>query len=862
MAESNYTGRTRQRTTSKSVRFADVAARWIIALGGIGTIVAVLTVCVFLIFVVLPLFLPASITDHKDVGVTIGSSDGPLRFNVDEYQLLGTAVSADGTLEVVRLDTGKRLDQLPLSKDSPPTCVAFAIDGETAAFGFADGTVRMAMLGFRTTFPDDAELPANIRAIKAGEVTEYDGGVIVRTTAGQLRLQKPIAELAAPIDLQLGSAVKLIDYARSTDGPMYCVLSEDGRLRLEKVSQQDNKFTGEVTTSIVHSEIPYTPSAERGAPKFLLLSGQGDNIYLAWEDGHLLRFDAHDAEHPKLAEELDLIPETDRKLTVLKFMVGRNTLVVGDSAGRVRGFFRIKPNFTETVDGSLLVPVHELPGTSAVTSITPSSRSRMLAVGYADGVNRIYNLTNTRLLVETKLSAKEAVKSVTISPKDDGLYSLGQNELASWKFDPSYPEVTFSSLFLPVWYEGYSKPEYVWQSSSASDDFEPKLSLMPLIFGTFKATFYSMLFGVPLALMAAVYTSEFLSPKLKAKFKPSIEMMASLPSVVLGFMAGIVIAPLMEDVVPEVIASFFTIPFVLILGAHLWQLLPQQASLWMAPFRLIFIALMLPLGLWLGWSLGPWAESILFAGNLISWLNGQTGSGTGGWMILLLPVSAIATAWIITQRFGPALRRAGFDWSRTQWALVDLVKLLIGTLIALGLAYGVGALLNFAGWDPRGSFVGTYVQRNALIVGFVMGFAVIPIIYTIADDALSTVPAHLRSASLGAGATPWQTAVRIIIPTAMSGLFSAVMIGLGRAVGETMVVLMAAGNTPIMEMNIFNGFQTLSALIATELPEAVRHSAHFRTLFLAALTLFVLTFIVNTLAEWIRMRFRRRAYEL
>ena len=178
------------------------------------------------------------------------------------------------------------------------------------------------------------------------------------------------------------------------------------------------------------------------------------------------------------------------------------------------------------------------------------------------------------------------------------------------------------------------------------------------------------------------------------------------------------------------------------------------------------------------------------------------------------------------------------------------------------MAYVVGAMLNAAGWDPRGSFVGTYVQRNALIVGFVMGFAVIPLIYTIADDALSTVPAHLRSASLGAGATPWQTAVRIIIPTAMSGLFSAVMIGLGRAVGETMIVLMAAGNTPIMDMNLFNGFQTLSALIATELPEAVRSSTHFRTLFLAALTLFVLTFIVNTIAEWIRMRFRRRAYEL
>ena len=124
------------------------------------------------------------------------------------------------------------------------------------------------------------------------------------------------------------------------------------------------------------------------------------------------------------------------------------------------------------------------------------------------------------------------------------------------------------------------------------------------------------------------------------------------------------------------------------------------------------------------------------------------------------------------------------------------------------------------------------------------------------------MPDHLRSASLGAGATPWQTAMRIIVPTAMSGLFSAVMIGLGRAVGETMIVLMAAGNTPIMDWNIFNGFQTLSSLIAQEMPESVRNSTHYRTLFLAALTLFALTFVVNTVAEIIRLRFRRRAYEL
>ena len=164
--------------------------------------------------------------------------------------------------------------------------------------------------------------------------------------------------------------------------------------------------------------------------------------------------------------------------------------------------------------------------------------------------------------------------------------------------------------------------------------------------------------------------------------------------------------------------------------------------------------------------------------------------------------------------------------------------------------------------DPRGTFVGQYDELNALIVGLAMGFAIIPLIYTLADDALSSVPASLRSASLGAGATHWQTAMHVVIPTAMSGLFSAVMIGLGRAVGETMIVLMAAGGTPLMDINIFNGFQTLSAAIATQMPEAAVGTTHFRTLFVAALALFMITFVVNTVAEIVRQRFRRRAYEL
>ena len=164
-----------------------------------------------------------------------------------------------------------------------------------------------------------------------------------------------------------------------------------------------------------------------------------------------------------------------------------------------------------------------------------------------------------------------------------------------------------------------------------------------------------MLFGVPLALMAAVYTSEFLAPAAKSKVKPVIEMMASLPSVVLGFLAGIVIAPLIENIVPEIIACFFTVPFALLLGAHLWQLLPQDRGLLLARFRLVFIALVLPLGVWLGTLAGPWVDRMLFAGNFRDWLDGQVGSGTGGWVLLLLPLSAIVTALFVSQRLGPVL---------------------------------------------------------------------------------------------------------------------------------------------------------------------------------------------------------------
>jgi len=152
----------------------------------------------------------------------------------------------------------------------------------------------------------------------------------------------------------------------------------------------------------------------------------------------------------------------------------------------------------------------------------------------------------------------------------------------------------------------------------------------------------------------------------------------------------------------------------------------------------------------------------------------------------------------------------------------------------------------------------TFDQRNSLVVGIAMGFAVIPTIFSISEDAIYGVPKQLTTGSLALGATPWQTMMGVVLLTASPGIFSAIMIGFGRAVGETMIVVMATGNTAIMDMNIFQGFRALSANIAVEMPESEVSSTHYRILFLAGLVLFAATFLFNTIAEIVRQRLRTK----
>lgn len=867
--QAGFIGKRRSRKTRPGLIIVDRVARALITLGGIGTILAVALVCVFLVSVVIPLFWPESLSQGRMIVAPAVNTPKAIHVGTDEHFVIGWSVSADGMLRAFRLDNGEQLSEQPLVAEARKlTAWSISPAGEVA-LGFEDGAIQLGHVKFATSFVEESELTEETKKLAVGSVETFNGGMLERTPEGQFRLQQLKVKLEEPVVVKADVPIRLIDLTvqRGESGgegagsENVALLTDDGELRIARVKRTTNILTKKVTTKLTQGTLPIElPGAKR--PTQLRLSGLGDCVYLAWEDGLVRRFDTRVINQPEFAEELDIV-EGDGKLTALDFLVGKTSLIVGDSNGRVAVWFRVKPDDAKTIDGSVLKLAHSLPQrAAAVTTIAASQRSRMLAAGYADGGVSLFHVTSDQLLAETKASKDAAVARLALSPKDDQVVALTSAGAEAWKINAPHPEATVGAMFSKVWYEGYEHSEHVWQSSSGTDDFEPKYGLAPLIFGTIKATFYSMLFGAPLALLAAIYTSEFLHPRTKARVKPTIEIMASLPSVVLGFLAALVIAPVVEDFVPEVMTLVLSVPFTLLLGAYLWQLLPPSLSMKYRHWRIPGVFVALATGFVLASSGAPVVERMLFAGDVRSWLDGQVGSSVGGWMWLLTPLSGIAVALMSSRLLRPAMRKYSDHWSRPKFVLFDLVKFFGCCIATLALAGIVGFLLDAIGWDLRGSLLDTYVQRNAMIVGFIMGFAIIPIIYTISDDALSSVPESLRAASLGAGATQWQTAVRVIIPTALSGLFSAMMIGLGRAVGETMIVLMAAGNTPVMEWNLFNGFRTLSANIAVELPEAVRDSTHYRMLFLAALSLFALTFVLNTVAEVVRLRFRKRAFQL
>ncbi|UYN94631.1 MAG: ABC transporter permease subunit [Enhydrobacter sp.] len=859
----------RDKATKRSVILADKAADWIITVGGLGVILAVFGIMVFLLEVVVPLFTGGSVVET--VAARAAEKPGDVVMDrMDEYRTLSVALTTAGDPAAFHVPTGKAIEA-PSMDFGGKRATAFARTIATGdiAFGFADGTVRFGKIGFDVKVLPARDVPPN--ATLLGGKDRTDGRHVFSELPGnQARSISVSASIADPQEVAPGAAIVAVDYrvGGTVERPTraFVTVDEKGVARLSFAETKVNLLTRKETTNIVTSTLPALPEGTSVAA--VLMTEKADQVYIAERSGRVHRYDTRNMNQPRLAETVNLLPQ-GVKLTAFSFLIGEQSLVVGASDGSVDIYFRLQRTGTQSTDGYTLVRAHRLEKQGAgIVAMDVSKRSKMFVTADSRGEVWVRHSTTEQTLLKLRPPADFGAadyKAVAFAPRDDAVLAIADGgRYVEWNVSIPHPETTLSSIFGKVWYEGYQGPEYTWQSSSGTDSFEPKFSLVPLIFGTLKSTFYALLMAVPIALAAAIFTSEFLHPTVRSVVKPAMEMMASLPSVVLGFIAALIVAPIVETQIASVLLAFVFVPLSLIAAAYLWQFMPQTQAIRLSGvprFALMFVAL--AFGIWLAGVLGGPLESLMFAGDFKAWVNRDQGSPVPFLTVILLPIAFVAVSRGL-RRFGPGpridelLRRAG----RTRSAAIDGGRWLAVILAALLLAYVVSTLLSGVGYDPRGGMIDTYVQRNTLVVGFAMGFAVIPIIYTIAEDALNSVPEHLRGASLACGATQWQTATKVILPTAASGVFAAVMIGMGRAVGETMIVVMAAGNTPILDMNIFNGLRALSANIAVELPEAVRNDSLYRMLFLAALTLFAITFVVNTVAEVIRQRFRRRAVSL
>ena len=867
----SFTGRARRRTTRPAVRIGDAVARGVITGGGIGTIVAVLLMGVFLVGVTLPLFRPASIAAARTAA--LGADAGGVQaLGSDETGSVGWNFDgAAARMRLFDLGTGRVLSDGSVVGEGLDGATAIRVlpGGVAAVVGHADGSFRTARIGVESSFVSPADLPAGAADLAVGTALPIDGGAILRSGPERYAKVVPVAVADGEPSTALATRVVDVDLVLLAGGPLVAAVDAEGTIRVERLSSKRNMLTGKTATKRVGGTVlPEAPTGD-AAPfraSYVDVSENGDQLWAFAADGRGRRYAIRDVESPRLMESFAAAGEAG--VSAVCRLFGGNSFAVGDGAGTVRVFFTSRQPGAAAEDGLAVVEARSFPPASphAVSALAASPRSRLFAAADAGGGVRLLQSTTGATVLATRgvgdggLAAPPRV--LAVSGRERQLLASDGPGVVSWVFDPGHPEVSARTLFGRVWYENYPGPVHAWETTG-HETFESKFGFMPLVFGTLKATVYSMAFATPIAILAAIFSSQFLHPTWRARIKPAIEMMASLPSVVLGFVSGLVLAPLVEERLTPVLASFFVVPVVLAGAAHLFQLLPAGTRMRLAPWRLPIIGCLgLPAGVAASVATAPLLERLLFGGDLRAWLEGANAGAVGGWGLALLPLSALAVVSAVGRIVNPWLRRASVGWGMERAALVSLGVFVVGVLASLALAAAGGAFLDALRLDPRGGVLGGYVQRNAMIVAFGMAFAIIPLIFTIADDAMASVPEHLRSASLGAGATPWQTATRVVLPAATSGIFSAVMIGLGRAVGETMVVLMAAGNTPIIDANLFSGFQTLSAAIATELPEAARGSGHYRVLFLAALTLFSLTFVLNTAAEIVRDRFRRRSHEL
>ncbi|WP_282874640.1 ABC transporter permease subunit [Pseudomonas peli] len=720
----------------------DRFARWAVSVGGLAVLGAITLIFFYLAYVVLPMFQGASLDSRKPVQVAwLNEAATPLLLTLEEQNQMAMRLDQNGKVQFFDAKKMQPLSsvQLPIPADVQIASVGQDQPGSNrVALGLSNGKVLVFQHVYKLSYPNDVQT-----------ITP--------------KIEYPFGEAPIELDPQ-GRALDHMGVSLN-GGTLMLTGSTGTELHVLKLGREENMMTGEVTLS--EERIALAQIAE--PIKALIIDPR--HLWLYVVNGRATA-DVFDMRSNSLNGRYKLLEDGKREVSNATSLLGGISLMIGDSSGGIAQWFMVR----EADDKAVLKSIRSFQlADSPIIQILPEERRKGFFALDAKGNLGIFHSTAHRTLLVEPVAEGQALAA--LSPRANRVLVESDGQLQRLIVDNPHPEISWSSLWGKVWYENYDAPGYVWQSTSASTDNEPKLSLAPLAFGTLKAAFYAMLLAAPLAIAAAIYTAYFMAPAMRRKVKPVIELMEALPTVILGFFAGLFLAPYVEGHLPGIFSLLLFTPIGILLAGYLWSRLPESIRLrvpdgWES-------AMLIPVILLIGY------VSLAMSGHVENWL---------------------------------------FDGNMRMWLSNDL-----------GIPFD---------------------QRNALVVGLAMGFAVIPNIYSIAEDAVFSVPKSLTFGSLALGATPWQTLARVVILTASPGIFSAVMIGMGRAVGETMIVLMATGNTAIMDMNIFEGLRTLAANVAVEMPESEVGGTHYRVLFLSALVLLGFTFVMNTLAELVRQRLR------
>ena len=744
------------------VKLADSLARFVIVSGGLIVIGSVIAVMVLLVSVIFPLFGGT----HTAVEVTcplpdeVGDSE-VLRVGVDRVEL-GESVGNDA------------LSAYTLTKDGKFSFFDFVPESDAR-----NAELKPVLLDRKSVEPPDGS-PRQLLSVDQANTSQFtlvwaDGAVsLVEAAAvaqfddlGTRSVRYDLKTLASFGPDKDGKVVRAVAQS-GEEGSVTCAkLLEDNRIVVEQQTVVTTLFgEGETETSrLVIDDAP-------GRVTALVVNKSGTALFAGTEGGHLDRWVLKDGE-VKLHES-KMLPDT-AAVTAITTVFGDISVAVGDARGNVTTWAPVRTE--EGSEAQSLKLIHRLSEhESPVREILPSQRNKSLLSLDENGTARLDYMTSEKHLAT--LAADTPVTTIGYSPRGNAMIGLDNRKiLRIWEIDSPHPEISWQVLFGKVWYDNHDEPQYLWQSSGTD---EAKFSLVPVIFGTLKATLYAMCFAVPLALFSAMYVSHFTTPGFKRTIKPIVEVMAAVPTVVVGFLILLWAAPLVGSWIVGVFLGFVTVPLTFVAFMMFWQTIRQTD----------------------------------FAKRVES----------GYEFLVLIPVVLVG-AGIAMLLTGPV---------ETQFFAGDFRQWLVNTM------------------EMR------YDQLNSLVVAIGLGFAVIPIIFSISEDSLSDIPHSLTAASLAMGASRWQTVWRVILPSASPGIFAAVMIGFGRAVGETMIVFMAAGNTPLLDWSPFNGFRTLSANIAVEISEAPQGGTLYRVLFLCAVLLFLMTFLLNTLAELVRSRLRKK----